>query len=407
MCRATACVCSSEGKFVQYSTGDANNLQRLSDADGRPILLVDTLADRVHRAGGKTVVVGSGSPGSALLQHPRGAECGDFVISPATLERGPVRDAMLARFGKPPPRHEPATAWNAYFTRIITEFALPEVSPTLLVFWHTDPDHTSHALGHAAPETILALRDADTNLGTLLEAYQRLGLRDSTAVVVTSDHGTSTISRRVKPARDLGALLDGGAVAENGGSVFVYTADPAAAVGAIRSLDYAGPIFTRDGCENTFALAQVGLDGPRAPDIVFSLPWSDALVDGIPGAATGTNAKLVVDHGTISPFELRNTLVMNGPDFRVGWRDPAPVGNIDVAPTLTQVLGLDPGTPFDGRVLDEALRGAPAAEPTWDTRHEARNFSARGKKWVQRMWFESIGAREYLTGGSVDLSSED
>src|SRR5260370_493691 len=47
--------------FVEYTSGDAANLQRLADADGRPILLVDTLADRVHRADGRTVVVGSGS----------------------------------------------------------------------------------------------------------------------------------------------------------------------------------------------------------------------------------------------------------------------------------------------------------------------------------------------------------
>jgi len=64
----------------------------------------------------------------------------------------------------------PATEWNAYFTRIITEFVLPEVKPTLLVFWHTDPDHTSHARGHGAAETRQSLRDADTNLGTILDA---------------------------------------------------------------------------------------------------------------------------------------------------------------------------------------------------------------------------------------------
>src|SRR4051794_21946038 len=59
------CLRSVDG-FVEYTSGDAKNLQRLADADGRPILLVDTLADRVHRAGRQTVVVGSGSPGSAL-----------------------------------------------------------------------------------------------------------------------------------------------------------------------------------------------------------------------------------------------------------------------------------------------------------------------------------------------------
>ena len=33
----------------------------------------------------------------------------------------------------------------------------------------------------------------------------------------------------------------------------------------VRSLDYAGPVFTRDGREQTFPLSLVGLDGPRAP----------------------------------------------------------------------------------------------------------------------------------------------
>src|SRR3954467_618444 len=34
------------GSLQSYSTGDATNLQRMADADGRPIVLVDTLADR-------------------------------------------------------------------------------------------------------------------------------------------------------------------------------------------------------------------------------------------------------------------------------------------------------------------------------------------------------------------------
>lgn len=395
------CLPSAEG-FVEYTSGDAANLQRLADADGRPILLVDTLADRVHRTNGTTVVVGSGSPGSALLQHPRYAECGDFVISPATLQTGQVREAMLARFGAPPPRRLPATEWNTYFTRIVTDFVVPEVLPTLLVFWHTDPDHTSHARGHRAAETLRSLKDADDNLGAILDAYARLGMRDSTAVVVTSDHGTSTITRRVHPARDLATLVPGGAVAENGGSVFVYTAEPAAAVGAIRTLDYAGAIFTRDGCEQTFPLAMVGLDGPRAPDIVFSLHWSDTAVDGVAGVATGTHAKLAVDHGTISPFELRNTLVCEGADFRVGWRDPLPVGNIDIAPTLAQVLRLEAGTPFEGRVLEEALRDAPSDAPDWQTQEETVTFRARNTDWVQRAWFECVGSMAYLAGGTID-----
>jgi arylsulfatase A-like enzyme len=389
--------------FVEYTSGDAANLQRLSDADGRPILLVDTLADRVHRAGGSSVIVGSGSPGSALLQHPRHVECGDILISPSTLESGPVRDAIVQRFGAPPRRGIPATTWNAYFTRIITEFVIPEAQPTLLVFWHTDPDHTSHARGHAAAETKRSLRDADDNLQAVLAAYERLGLRASTDVVVTSDHGSSTLGRRVHPARDLRALLDTGAVAENGGSVFVYSSDRSgrSAVDEIRALDYAGPVFTRDGRDHTFPLSLVGLEGPRAPDVVFSLLWSEQVADGLPGVAVGTAGnKLVVDHGTVSPFELRNTLVCEGPDFARGWRDPAPVGNVDVAPTLTHLLGLAPGSRFDGRVLYEAFDGS---APAWTTREEHVAFRASGKDWRQRVWFDRVADHEYLAGGEVEM----
>jgi arylsulfatase A-like enzyme len=391
----------STGPLVPYTTGDAANLQRLADADGCPVLLVDTLADRVHRAGGKTVVVSSGSPGCALLQHPRAAETGDLVISVGLPSMAHVMEDMYARFGAPPVRRVPDTDWDAYSTRIITDYVLPELSPTLLVFWHTDPDHTTHDRGYVGAETEQALRDADDNLGAILESYERQGLRSTTDVIVTADHGSSTVTRRVRPGQDLAALLSEGAVAENGGSAFVYSADPAA-VRAIRQLDYVGPVFTRDGREQTFPLSLVGLDGARAPDVVFSFAWYNETVDGFAGTAVGTHGKLVVDHGTISPYDLRNAFVVQGPDFRDGWRDPVPVGNIDIAPTLSHLLRLDEGTPFDGRVLAEALRDGPPAVPVWHSSQETLAFNARGREWVQRVWFEHVGATGYVAGGVVE-----
>jgi arylsulfatase A-like enzyme len=313
----------------------------------------------------------------------------------------PFMDAVRARFGTPPARALPATGWDAYFTRVITEFVVPELTPTLMVFWHTDPDHTSHYRGHSAPETARSLRDADDNLGAILATYDRLGLRATTAVVVTSDHGSSTITRRAMPARDLARLLANGAAAENGGSTFVYSSEPGT-VATIRQLDYVGPVFTRAGREQTFPLSLVGLDGPRAPDVVFSFPWSAEAVDGVAGSAVGTHGKLVVDHGSLSPFDLRNTLIVQGPDFRAGWRDTAPVGNIDIAPTLTRVLRLESGSAFDGRVLTEAFRDGPTESPAWDTHEEAIGFRARGADWVQRVWLERIDSTDYVAGGAVE-----
>jgi arylsulfatase A-like enzyme len=391
-----------DGTLASHSSGDVRSLERLASSDGQPVLLVDTLADRVHAAGKQTVVVGSGSPGSAWLQHPRAIESGDPVIADGVPAMKPFMQAVRDRFGSLPSHGAiPATHWTRYFTRIITEFILPELAPTLLIFWHTDPDHTSHARGYFASETVQSLRDADAHLGAILATYERLGARDSTCVVVTSDHGGSTVTRRVRPALDLAHVLRDGAAAENGGSVFVYSSDPGL-VSAIRQFDYVGPVFTRDGRDDTFLLSRVGLDGPRAPDAVFSLAWSADVVHGIAGTAAGAESKLVMDHGSISPYDLRNTLVIQGPDVRHGWRSPVPVGNVDICPTLAEVLGVSNGSATDGRVLREALTTWTGAHPEWTSAQDVQQFSARGRKWQQRIWFDLVGPFAYLAGGIVE-----
>jgi arylsulfatase A-like enzyme len=393
---------ADDGTLTSHSSGDVRHLERLAAADGQPVLLVDTLADRVHAAGKQTVVVGSGSPGSAWLQHPHALDVGDPLIADGVPAMKPFMQAVRARFGALPRRDAlPATEWTRYFTRIITDFVLPDLAPALLVFWHTDPDHTSHARGYFAPETVQSVRDADANLGALLATYERLGLRESTTFVVTSDHGGSTVTRRARAAHDLSRVLRDGAAAENGGSVFVYSSDPAL-VSAIRRFDYVGPIFTRDGREGTFRLASAGLEGPRAPDAVFSLAWSSERVQGVIGAATGAQSKLVMDHGSISPYDLHNTFVMQGPDLRQGWRSSVPVGNVDICPTLTHLLGLPAGSEMEGRVLSEALNTWKGADPEWTTTEMVQPFSARNKHFQQRLWFDQVGEFQYLAGGAVE-----
>src|SRR4029077_17175775 len=131
-------------------------------------------------------------------------ELGDPLIADGVPAMKPFMQAVRTRFGPLPPRHAlPATQWTRYFTRIITEFVLPELAPTLLVFWHTDPDHTSHARGYSAPETRQWRRDADATLGALRAAYARLRLRGSTTIVVSSAHGGPTATRRARAASDL------------------------------------------------------------------------------------------------------------------------------------------------------------------------------------------------------------
>ena len=92
----------------------------------------------------------------------------------------------------------------------VTKVILPEFKkrgkPFVLVFWSRDPDATQHnqgdslgdlATGINGPSSKAAVHNADDSLGRILAAVEGdPALAATTDVVVTSDHGFSTISRR-------------------------------------------------------------------------------------------------------------------------------------------------------------------------------------------------------------------
>jgi arylsulfatase A-like enzyme len=92
----------------------------------------------------------------------------------------------------------------------VTKVILPELKkrgrPFVLVFWSRDPDATQHnqgdslgdlATGINGPTSRSAVHNADETLSRILAAVEGdPALASTTDVVVTSDHGFSTISRR-------------------------------------------------------------------------------------------------------------------------------------------------------------------------------------------------------------------
>ena len=96
-----------------------------------------------------------------------------------------------------------------WFARVATEVVLPRFKaakkPFVLVFWSRDPDGTQHNQGDSlntltpginGATTFKAIRNADDDLGRLRAALKRLGLDRTTDIVVTADHGFSTISKQ-------------------------------------------------------------------------------------------------------------------------------------------------------------------------------------------------------------------
>ena len=95
-----------------------------------------------------------------------------------------------------------------YFVKVAADVVLPlfksRGKPFVLVFWSRDPDGTQHFQGDSlnrlipginGATSLASIKNADDNLAALLDALKRLGLERNTDVIVTSDHGFSTISK--------------------------------------------------------------------------------------------------------------------------------------------------------------------------------------------------------------------
>ncbi len=98
---------------------------------------------------------------------------------------------------------------QGYFVQALTKVILPkfkeEGRPFVVVFWSRDPDGTQHNQGDSflrlepginGPTSLAAIRNADSNLATIRRTLTELGLADTTNIIVSSDHGFSTISKQ-------------------------------------------------------------------------------------------------------------------------------------------------------------------------------------------------------------------
>ncbi len=82
-------------------------------------------------------------------------------------------------------------------------------------------------------------------------------------------------------------------------------------------------------------------------------------------AKTGPLAGAAGNHGSMSPWTVRNTFLAWGADFKKGATVRTPASNVDLAPTLLSLMSLDKEADisrFDGRVLNEAFSDGPDEE---------------------------------------------
>jgi len=282
-------------------------------------------------------------------------------------------------------RTDTAAIIDAWTTKALVRGLWRNGVPKYSLLWLSEADAAQHNSGVGSEAAVTAIQNSDEQLAAVLKALDEKNALDSTDIFVVSDHGFSTISRgpeiieSLKRAKftaakqfqnpETGDIL----VDSLGGTAFFYVFEHdeqviRRLVSFLQGTDFAGVLFCALPLEGTFPLSEAHLAATNgAPDVVVSMRWDVekneygapgmvAALEGKPGHGT---------HGSLSRFDLHNTLIAAGPDLKKGFVSELPSGNVDVAPTVLSLLGVAVQSPMDGRVLEEALvsQSASALKP--------------------------------------------
>jgi arylsulfatase A-like enzyme len=353
-------------------TGSRENLEAIARVSG-PLLTAPSLGEILQQSGRKILVVSSGTSGAAfLLNHTVG---NGAIIHHEFTRPADFGARVLETLGPPPAHALPNAAQNRRAVDAYLTLGLQELHPDVTLMWISDPDTTGHTKGIGSAPTLESLRLVDAEIGRIEDALQSKGLADRTNLIVTSDHGFSTHTGTL----ELGALVkpfsqpmpDGSPdiVVAEGAIHFRAGADPsrlAAIVAALQRRPEVGAIFTRPtprgGSEGvvrgTLSFDVARWKHSRSAEILVSANWTRGKNEaGYEGQTTQSG---VAGHGASSPYDIHVPLIAAGPDFREHATSAVPTGNVDLAPTLLRLLGIEAPKTMTGRAIEEALRNGPS-----------------------------------------------
>jgi len=401
------------------------DVMRQADRHGG-YLGVSTLAESLQRQGYSTVITGT-KPVVLLHDH---AERPDNATNIVLYEGQTLPAAALTEItnalGRFFDRGGTKTNRDLWTARALTEILWKKEIPAFSLLWMAEPDNTQHSTGVGSPQSLAAMRNSDHALSLVIDALKTKGVFERTDIFVVSDHGFSTIStsvdmvarmqragfrafRRFDASPKPGDVLLVGL----GGSVLLYVADHDQKtidrlVSFLQTEESVGTICSIGPREGTFPLEDELIHSPNAPDVVFSFRWtSESNAFGAPGKviteAQGSNITPVgqrATHASLSPFDMHNTLIAAGPDFRQGITDEIPSGNEDVAPTIFKILGAKPPATIDGRVLTEALNSPDAKPPTLVKKQLQAHATLPTGEWTQTLDVSEVNGVRYLDQGT-------
>lgn len=395
----------------------------------RHYLAYPTIEELLHLDGRKTVIAGAKPVVFLHDRFERDGESGNVLLYAGSTLPGALAEELTRSLGEFPAEDVIGIARDRWTTKALIDTLWAKEVPTFSLLWLSEPDFSQHETGPGSPESLKAIKSSDDNLGLVLQTLENKGIRDKTDIIVVSDHGFSTIAENV----DVGGALkahgfnafrefpageipdDAIMVIGNGGSVFLYVHHRDQRLVAriahfLQAQPYAGVIFCREPIEGTFVMADAKINSADAPDIVLSLHWTDEMngagVRGLIGSNYHEYGPSQGMHGTLSPFDMHNTCIAAGPDFRKGVQDYLPTGNIDIAPTIAWILGVERKHRFSGRVVKEALAQAGPITTSFEPRHLEASYRGDGFTWKQYLDYSDVNGVVYFDEGNGSVATD-
>ena len=380
------------------TTGRHENLVNWQRAMGGGLLLRDTFFERV----GGGVIISAASSGSAWLWNAGRAAS---LIHPVAAYPDEWRDG-IEEAGEIPPAGEPDLPRCEWALDLALDYVIPKLAPAVLVIHLSEPDSTQHHQGAAGAVHREALTGVDRLFGAFLERFQ--AEHDDwaqTSLLLFSDHGVVATAGMIDLEAELADLTGRGeswqAAHSEGAALFYGESENTLReiVAFLRTKDWAGPLFSKDGegaegaLPGTMSLGLTGCGGPRAPDLLMGFQWGDGFLrdENREGALPGWGYSSVNNkgsggtHGSCSPYELCNFLIAQGPAFPAGECVNAPTGNIDLAPTILSLMGKETSG-LDGEALTK-MSGA---------KGEERLYRVESKDFAQTLSRAEVDGRFYL-----------
>lgn len=409
-----------------FDTGDFRQLIRLEEVDGR-VVTTPTLGEILQRSGRRLVTLSSGTTGNGFVMNPQARHGAGVAIhglfDPGKTAAYPaeVSDAVVRRFGSPPP--DPDDAGQMEWTdTVLRDYVLPELRPDVVIDWMGPLDSAQHEHGVSSPEAKAALRVIDRSLSRTIAAMQALTPPRRLDIIITSDHGfaqhtdgVNVIDALIKAGLKASTTSTDVVVASQSQSLLFYvpshdTAVIAKLAGFLQQQPWVDVVFTRGGSQGqgsvpgTFSLDLTrSAHTSRSADVAVTLRWnSNRNAHGVAGAQTIHSGKSgpvtsgASGHGGLSPWVVNNTLVLWGSDFKSKARINAPASLADLTPTVLKVLGVqqEPCPDACGRVLEEALRGSR------DGRSTRRTITTESGPYRAQLRISSVSGHDYVDEGS-------